>query len=361
MYKTFRVKNFRCFKDLQINDLGRVNLIAGKNNTGKTALLEAMYLFTKPLTPQVPFHLNHIRGLDVPNDDLPSYWQQFFLLMDTSECITIAAENVERASGLRLSINEREFTDEVLGLLMVQFTRQRRGMPMGELLSAIANSELLLEFAYTWDNAPDVYKTVFSSMFLSESLKEFEEKSEFIPTKWQPSTTTTANHFSRLEIEGLASRLPDALSIFEPNIADLNLLSTYGQVTIWASVGGVHQPLNLMGEGTNKFLHYMMTMISDLDYLFIDEIENGIHHSVQCDVWKAIGQIARDLDIQVFATTHSLEMIRAAHEAFKDDDDYEFRYHRLDRKPDGNIEAVTYNKFGMDAVAAFDFEHEVRG
>ena len=47
MYKSFRVKNFRCFKDLQINDLGRVNLIAGKNNTGKTALLEAMYLLAR--------------------------------------------------------------------------------------------------------------------------------------------------------------------------------------------------------------------------------------------------------------------------------------------------------------------------
>ncbi len=46
MYKSFRVKNFRCFKDLQINDLGRVNLIAGKNNVGKTALLEAMYLLS---------------------------------------------------------------------------------------------------------------------------------------------------------------------------------------------------------------------------------------------------------------------------------------------------------------------------
>ena len=52
MYKSFRVKNFRCFKDLQINDLGRVNLIAGKNNTGKTALLEAMY-FTRPICHQI--------------------------------------------------------------------------------------------------------------------------------------------------------------------------------------------------------------------------------------------------------------------------------------------------------------------
>ena len=43
--------------------------------------------------------------------------------------------------------------------------------------------------------------------------------------------------------------------------------------------------------------------------IFIDEIENGIHYSVQKDVWNAIGKLARDLDIQVFATTHSLEMI----------------------------------------------------
>ena len=67
MYKTFRVKNFRCFKDLQINDLGRVNLIAGKNNTGKTALLEAMYAFSRPLTPQLLFQLQQqVRGLVAP-------------------------------------------------------------------------------------------------------------------------------------------------------------------------------------------------------------------------------------------------------------------------------------------------------
>jgi len=44
MYQSFHVKNFRCFDDLQLNDLARVNLIAGKNNTGKTSLLEALFL-----------------------------------------------------------------------------------------------------------------------------------------------------------------------------------------------------------------------------------------------------------------------------------------------------------------------------
>ena len=61
-----------------------------------------------------------------------------------------------------------------------------------------------------------------------------------------------------------------------------------------------------------------MSMTSDIEYLFIDEIENGIHHTVQKDVWKAIGQTAHELDIQVFATTHSLEMVHAAYEAFSE-------------------------------------------
>ena len=97
--------------------------------------------------------------------------------------------------------------------------------------------------------------------------------------------------------------------------------------------------------------------------VFIDEIENGIHHSVQCKVWKAIGKLARDLDIQVFATTHSLEMIRAAYEAFKEDGELDdLRLHRLDRDEDtGDIEAVTYNVPALDALATFDFDFEVRG
>ena len=44
MYRSFRIKNFRCFKDLSIDNLERVNLIAGANNVGKTALLEAIFL-----------------------------------------------------------------------------------------------------------------------------------------------------------------------------------------------------------------------------------------------------------------------------------------------------------------------------
>jgi hypothetical protein len=44
---SFEVQGFRAFKDLRIERLGRVNLIVGKNNVGKTSLLEAVQLYAE--------------------------------------------------------------------------------------------------------------------------------------------------------------------------------------------------------------------------------------------------------------------------------------------------------------------------
>ncbi|HLA44590.1 MAG TPA: AAA family ATPase, partial [Aggregatilineales bacterium] len=58
MYTSFRVQNFRCFADLQMNDLARINLIAGKNNTGKTSLLEAILLHSGHISENVLIRLS---------------------------------------------------------------------------------------------------------------------------------------------------------------------------------------------------------------------------------------------------------------------------------------------------------------
>ena len=75
----------------------------------------------------------------------------------------------------------------------------------------------------------------------------------------------------------------------------------------------------------------------------IDEIENGFHHSVMTDVWRVIKESSREFNLQVFTTTHSDECIRAAYNAFAEDDKFDFRFHRLDNI-DGNISSVTYDK-----------------
>ena len=42
---SFFVKNFRLFDKMKIEPLGRVNLLVGRNNSGKSALLEAIELY----------------------------------------------------------------------------------------------------------------------------------------------------------------------------------------------------------------------------------------------------------------------------------------------------------------------------
>jgi predicted ATPase len=83
--------------------------------------------------------------------------------------------------------------------------------------------------------------------------------------------------------------------------------------------------------------------------VLIDEIENGLHHSVLPKVWEVIADVAEQFDTQVFATTHSFECIRAAHGVFSGRAKYDFRLHRLERSTAG-LRAVSYDKGVLSAA-----------
>ena len=63
MYTSFTIENFRCFEKLTIEPLARVNLICGENNTGKTALLESLWMHSGPNSPDLGLRLNNFRGI----------------------------------------------------------------------------------------------------------------------------------------------------------------------------------------------------------------------------------------------------------------------------------------------------------
>ena len=371
MYKSFRVKNFRCFKDLQINDLGRVNLIAGKNNTGKTALLEAMYVFSRPFTPQTHFHLQQqVRALQAPDINLPVYWQQLFRGMDTQREIEYFAEystnvfsreRMPNPSDAKLSVIEITDSDENRSEFELYRKRLNRPESVQESLDRMSDGERILMFKLYWENQDSWRPLFFSADLLNDRIPYVKEPSRFVPVHGRPNNEQIADELSQIQIAEKLPHLVKVLQMIEAQITDLRVLSPYGERMIWAQLDRTQVPLRLLGEGTNRFAHFIMTMLAvKPPYLFIDEIENGIHHSVQCKVWQAIGQVARELDIQVFATTHSYEMIQAAHEAFKDDEKDDFRFHRLYHdSTTGKIEARTYSEFSVEA--AVSREYEVRG
>ena len=363
MYKSFRVKNFRCFNDLQINDLGRVNLIAGPNNTGKTALMEAMYLHTRPFSPGELSNLQQVRGIDFDNDNRMRSWRQFFYRMDSEKTIEIDGRHLLPKPRSTLCIeelantkhNEEEFqlyAKNLQTLGVSQIDAARTASELEELLHFVERDEAASHGSAFLPSNPKLPVIGF---------KDRKEQSLFFPVRDMPSSEDLTDKYSTLKVEGQHIAIHDALKRLEPSLTDVEVLSPDGRRRIWVEVDGVLMPLHLLGEGSIRFASILMVMLGDKPkYLFIDEIENGLHYSVQQDVWNDIGEAARAHNVQVFATTHSWEMIEAAHEAFKDDDAYEFRFHRLERNlQTGNLEAVTYNEVGMDAVTSVSYE--VRG
>lgn len=364
MYTSFRVQNFRCFRDLRLDDLGRVNLIAGKNNSGKTALLEAMYIHSGNRSPKTllriktlfrleDFLLRGIRGTVNPSDI--TSWRSIFIDFSVKKKIEIFAELDKKPK--QLSNGESGFS---LQIGNVSPEREDFFDILREYNAEDDDNVEILEFDLDFDSKPFHLLLSKDRIRSSRSKNHNLIQSDFLYTREPIDSDDNVKRFSNMRQSNTTSVLIDVLGMIEPRLKGLEILYD----SIHANVGLSQLiPLTNLGDGMNRIASLILAMneVSN-GVVFIDEIENGLHYSTQTDMWRAVGQVAREANIQVFATTHSLEMIRAAHEAFKDDDPYDFRYHRLDRDSvTDDIEAVTYNQFGMESMAAFDFNFEVRG
>lgn len=157
---------------------------------------------------------------------------------------------------------------------------------------------------------------------------------------------------------GEQGKIVRILQNVEPRLKDLTVQQRGGAPVIYGNLGERRlMPLPLMGDGIGRLLEIILAPPDARDgILLVDEIENGLHHTVLGNVWKSIAELAKEYNVQVFATTHSLECIHAAHQIFgKDRLPYDFRYHRLERV-EGVIQAVTYDGETIEAAIEMDME-----
>jgi len=115
-------------------------------------------------------------------------------------------------------------------------------------------------------------------------------------------------------------------------------------------------PLRRFGDGMTRLLGLSLALSSCRNgALFIDEIETGLHYSILPDVWKLIFKTARDLNVQVFATTHSKDCIEAFTQAAIDDEESDGTLIRLENK-NGSIKSVNFSEDELETVARRDIE-----
>ena len=99
-----------------------------------------------------------------------------------------------------------------------------------------------------------------------------------------------------------------------------------------------------LGDGMLRALGISLALVSVKDgILLIDEFENGLYYTVQPDLWQFIFRIARRLNVQVFATTHSWDCIEAFQRAAREDHQEEGLLIRLESKT-GEIGVTLYDE-----------------
>jgi predicted ATPase len=118
-------------------------------------------------------------------------------------------------------------------------------------------------------------------------------------------------------------------------------------------------PLKSLGDGMNRILEIALALANARNgFLLVDEVENGVHYAAQCRLWRVIFGLARRLDIQVFATTHSWDCLEAFKKAAVEEHAEEGFLIRLERQPGrpGEIRATTFTEAELAIVTRDNIE-----
>ena len=347
MLKRLQIRNFRGFNALEIDQLSGINLIAGKNNSGKTSLLEAISLLVGAGDARLAKNVNIIRGLELDNRVSPAMigplWKQLFSDLDMERAIEIEGEDTSH------------------GQLALKITSERQATPETAL-------DLMEE-----TSVPDFSERSLSFQYIDPSGKRVESQIRVKGQEFeinQPTTNASlgaiillsrtrnirrdAIRLGQLRRKKQGALLLKALQIVEPRLQSIEENSSSGTPMIWGDIGlSELVPLSAMGEGMTQIARLVLAIASIPDgVVLVDEVENGIHHSVLPDVWRAIDEAANQFRTQIFATTHSFECIEAAHQALGPDG---FLLHRLEAS-DAENRCVTFKPNGISAAIRHGLE-----
>ncbi len=72
MISSLKILNYRAFADFEMTNLGRVNLLVGKNNTGKTSILEGLFILASGSNPTALWQIINRRGEQVMPEPTPN-------------------------------------------------------------------------------------------------------------------------------------------------------------------------------------------------------------------------------------------------------------------------------------------------
>ena len=339
MLTSLGIRNYRNLKSLDIERLARVNLIAGKNNTGKTSLLEAVSLYAAGADITWINTLLKLRG---------DYQQ----VRGTLEKGLVDASVLFKSnfkSYISLFYQRKLGNTIKIGPLSGEFKKLNIDIASSEDSNPDKSSDPNMLFIITRGDdihATSLYQDIVRGMLNSSHFLSSNNLAEPLSFSNYQFVTTKGNlrednHqlWSNIALTDKENQVVEALKIIDPNVSRMSFIeaeiSRERKAVVRMENSQDIVPLQSMGDGMNRILTIILALVNASNgYLLIDEFENGLYHRVQEDLWTIIFKLAQELNVQVFATTHSDDCIRAFEHVLSKGNQKEGQFIRLEKDGD---------------------------
>ncbi|MFL5588192.1 MAG: AAA family ATPase [Ktedonobacteraceae bacterium] len=344
---SLEIKNFRGFRHLQIERLGRVNLIVGKNNVGKSSLLEALQIYAYRGSPTLIWELLRAREESKYLPGVSGVREEGRYFSSGRSSIERSVEIEDQLIALKylfygrkdvrahletIQIGTKKSLDETLSISVGLYSEQvdEEGRLRRQLLEPKEYSTVdnpvprftiqmgkQLKIDYPLNPSPATF-----SRLVKPELREIN----CVFTAANGLTRTQVGKlWDSISLTALEQDVLTSLRIIAPGVEGLSLvgdpISTRERIPI-VKIKDIDDPLPLrsLGDGMQRMLGIALALVNTRDgMLLIDEVENGIHYAVQPEMWSFIFQLACQLNVQVFATTHSWDCIEGFQKAAQED------------------------------------------
>lgn len=307
------IEKFKCFTNFNASGFKRVNLIGGKNNIGKTAFMEACYI--------------NISSINI-NTMLTAIIDIKFM----RECINL----------LFYKIDNKNLLDTT------KFYATKSNLSTGRFF--ILEKDAIKTYQFNINNES---KNVNAQELTISTTRS--DNIEFIDNfGW-------ANHelikaYQAIQKQDQENELNVFLREFDNSIESFKVIGDKPQ----CKTNGEYQDITEFGDGLKHYISIICALCTCANgYLFIDEIDNGIHYSQLDRLWELILTLSKKTNCQVFAITHSKEMLESFARVAKKLNDQNIAYITLVKDKQQEIKAITRDyKMLLDSI---EQEREVRG
>ena len=352
-FTSLKIENFRGIQSFTCDRLARVTLIVGRNNCGKTSLLEALDLLANRRTTQIGPLLNARHQLDTQRvADLD------VLFNNPTKPLTIQASDVSgmtRAVTItRMTEEQSTFVTPKANAVITPEPRYRLEQTFHDCPPNAPETSGLLDFTeepgpdewlLRFHTAPTATQTLTDPAFAFVSAQHFDISTPFL---------------TEVILQRSEHMLVNALKGLDSRIQTLQLVDD----KVMVGLEGVPRllPVQIMGDGVRRLTAILSALwVCRGGCVCIDEIDNGLHNSVQPLVWETLIRYAQEWDVQIIATSHHLDLLQAIDKVYKDNPDaippQDFAYIVLSRE--GN--AIRPYAFDLtDLTSAIELGLEVR-